>query len=321
MDTLIAFITIIGYAFLVSSSSSSDPNSVPDSERTVLENIYYRCRGPSWGDGGRGWMTPDTCNWNGVVCQNMPADNNSTHVVEIHLMDDVMRCQLPDDVQHLTYLEVLDVTSMLIGTIPDSIQNLTRLQVIQLFVNQLTGTLPDWIGTKLPNLVELDVVPLRDAPCEGLHGTIPASYANVKWDTIWLDDNSLSGDVPEWLHNVRFHHARGNKFTGPCPLPDWLVNDYNITVSCVTPGPGQTPSPPLTYPPLTYPPPPPTNSSGGGNVIVKSDTVDEVIKVLFVVLAVAFVGVAGTFLYKRWKRRQYGYIEKSDILAVQQAPL
>jgi hypothetical protein len=128
---------------------------------------------------------------------------------------------------NLTLLTTLDISSNLVGTIPDVVRYWTNLQRLKLYQNQITGTLPEWLG-ELKNLKELAVVPIK--PCPGLSGTIPKSLSYIKLETLVLDDNSLTGDIPLFVKDVRVVQIRRNHFDGPCPPLPWM--DARMPTAC-----------------------------------------------------------------------------------------
>eukprot|EP00759_Apiculatamorpha_spiralis_P044877 PhF_6_TR41696/c0_g1_i2/m.63251 len=202
-------------------------------QRESLLSIFNTCHGTTWPKKFNGnWGTNDVCTWSGVTC------DDKNEIVGIDIEGDTMLCQLPDSIGSLTELKVLDISGNLRGTIPSGIRQLSRLERLKLYQNQITGSLPDWVS-ELTELREIGIVPR--APSKGLTGTIPQSWSTLtKLEVLFLDSNSLSGTIPDWLEKVApTKHLRGNAFIGPCPQPAWLPAD-KASINCGGPG-GQQP--------------------------------------------------------------------------------
>eukprot|EP00759_Apiculatamorpha_spiralis_P032063 PhF_6_TR3366/c0_g1_i1/m.4792 len=192
-------------------------------QRDALFELYIKCNGPLWPLKNRAnWGTDNVCSWNGIVC------DPSGQIISVDMEEENMRCELPESLGNLTSLRVLDISSNLIGTIPTTIRYWTRLERLKLYQNQITGTLPDWLS-ELRDLREIGIVPR--APCKGLSGTIPSSWGTLPLDTLFLDQNDLSGFVPDWVNHVAIKHLRGNRFKGPCPPPPTLPIE-SVEIRC-----------------------------------------------------------------------------------------
>ena len=83
----------------------------------------------------------------------------------------------------------------LTGTLPESIGNLTHLTTISLHINGIGGNIPPSIG-RLTNLTELDLGE------NSFTGTIPDSLINLtKMIQLDLSSNALTGGIPSWIGN------------------------------------------------------------------------------------------------------------------------
>jgi hypothetical protein len=194
-----------------------------ESDRSVLLDIYQQCNGYSWPESHRQhWGTPDHCTWYGISCDA----NKRVQVIDLEKNN--MRCELPESISQLSELQVLDISSNLVGPVPRGIKGLTRLERLKLYENDLVGSLPSWLG-ELRSLKEIGIVPVRGAP--GLVGTIPESFSTLPLEVLVLDSNQLTGDIPLWVKNIPYIHLRENKFTGPCPLPSNIRYDA-VGVNC-----------------------------------------------------------------------------------------
>ena len=152
---------VFAAALLVSVAASA---AIPSSQRAALVAINSAAGGGSWTDHS-GWLgaAGTECSWYGVTCDAEQAN--------------VIRLELPEN--------------NLSGTISSKISDLPKLQVLQLWTNDLQGTLPAGIG----QLADLEYVNLTH---NRLSGQIPASLASLdKLVHLGLDDNRFSGTLPD----------------------------------------------------------------------------------------------------------------------------
>lgn len=102
------------------------------------------------------------CKWEGIVCGNENANSSTTRVTEIHLsgfissenglsqtQTQMIGLLSPSLMTLLTALEILDLGGLvgLSGTIPQTLGvHLQKLQKLNLYGNNLSGSLPESIG-------------------------------------------------------------------------------------------------------------------------------------------------------------------------------
>jgi hypothetical protein len=122
---------------------------------------------------------------------------------------------------------------------------MTKLEHLKLFQNQISGTLPSWLS-ELTSLREISVVPIEGAT--GLYGTIPNELRTLHLEYFALDGNSMTGPIPDWVKDIGFVHLRGNLWSGPCPVPDWITNKQS-SFSLICQSPSGNPRPPETRAP------------------------------------------------------------------------
>ena len=99
------------------------------------------------------------------------------------------------------------------GALPEAIEKLAFLTHIDLSQNELTGPLPDDIFTSLATLTE---VRLQN---NGITGTLPDVTLASSLSTLWLADNSLTGELPVdsigLLTSLQFLDLADNSFEIP----------------------------------------------------------------------------------------------------------
>ncbi|KAL2614107.1 hypothetical protein R1flu_025799 [Riccia fluitans] len=129
-----------------------------------------------------GWSGSTFCDWRGVKC------NNESRVIGLILNG-----------------------SGLTGKIPQSLQNLTRLEVLDLSTNSFSGEIPAFFGS-LGNLLKLYLSENQ------LSGSIPFSSSSLQY--LDLHGNILNGSIPASIGNFsQLQHLdlSHNLFTGTIP--------------------------------------------------------------------------------------------------------
>ena len=148
--------------------------------------------------------------------------------------------QVPSDIGKLEKLEKLLLQSSgFHGKIPDSFVRLQSLIVLDLSQNNLTGEVPQILGSSLKNLVSFDISqnnllgPFPYGICSGkglinlsLHtnffnGSIPNSINEcLSLERFQVQNNGFSGDFPNglWtLPKIKLIRAENNRFSGVIP--------------------------------------------------------------------------------------------------------
>ncbi|KAK4478895.1 hypothetical protein RD792_014401 [Penstemon davidsonii] len=82
------------------------------------------------------------------------------------------------------------------GEIPTSLSNCVGLVVVDLGENNLTGKIPAWIGTSMPNLMVLGL------KFNNFHGSLPLSLCHLtEIQILDISINKISGTIPKCLNN------------------------------------------------------------------------------------------------------------------------
>jgi DNA-binding SARP family transcriptional activator/Leucine-rich repeat (LRR) protein len=187
--------------------------SYPLLEREALVALYNSTGGKDW-TVSEGWNSDDThCNWYGVKCSD-------DIVTKLQLPNNNLRGDLPDQINNLSNLAVLDLReNELTGGIPTTLGTLEKLAELNLSYNHLEGKIPPELGN-LKNLVSLSV-----KGNAGLIGTIPPELGNLRALRLlalssYDGGTELYGWIPPEIGNlVHLTHLEicNSKISGPIP--------------------------------------------------------------------------------------------------------
>lgn len=104
--------------------------------------------------------------------------------------------EIPTEIGNFGRLEELYLQgNELRGTLPSQVGQLQNLKAFSAAKNQMTGTLPSQL-LRMPNLVALSLAGQKG---EGFSGPIPSFEDSFKLTSVFLNDNSFTGEVPETL--------------------------------------------------------------------------------------------------------------------------
>ncbi|XP_037493569.1 tyrosine-sulfated glycopeptide receptor 1 [Jatropha curcas] len=200
-------------------------------------------------------------NLTGAIRIMMGCSNLTTLILSVNFMHET----IPDEeALNSTGFENLQVfalgASQLSGQVPTWLAKLKNLEILDLSVNRITGLIPSWLGS-LPSLFYIDLScnllfgefpkELTGLPTLAFKGTselIGRSYLplpvfaqpnNATYQqynqlynlppAIYLGNNSLSGDIPIEIGQLKFIHVldfSNNNFSGN--IPDQLSNLTNL---------------------------------------------------------------------------------------------
>ncbi|KAD6794491.1 hypothetical protein E3N88_05387 [Mikania micrantha] len=117
---------------------------------------------------------------------------NWTRLTRLDWQGTSMEGPIPTTISLLTNLTELRITDLTgpSSSFPD-LQNMTSMLRLHLRNCMLTGSIPEYIGqmTELRNL---------DLSFNMLDGQVPDSIGRVRFETVFLNNNSLSGNIPAW---------------------------------------------------------------------------------------------------------------------------
>jgi len=229
---------IILLFFLQGSSVIIAQCNHPD-DYTALRALYLETDGDNWTD-NTGWPTSsqflanpsppigiDMSGWYGIRCSNgriycVDLDGNLNCSQFDNALGNNLNGSLPSEINKLQDLEVLNLSNnQLNGTIPSLI--LSKLKFLSIHSNKLIGSVPI---LNSPNLIHLNL------GFNQLTGIIPNFiFPNLK--SIFLYGNMLSGDIPNFkLPNLTQLWLNNNLLSGYIPkfdLPQLkeLILSYN----------------------------------------------------------------------------------------------
>ena len=176
-------------------------------DRAALLVFYNATGGSSWANNS-GWGTDRPIGeWYGIET------NHIGRVVGIHLDENSLTGQIPEELGNLGSLQLLSLKNILIscengcktssptanrltGPIPGKLGSPDSLTLLELSYNQLTGEIPVELG----NLIRLEVLGLNG---NQLGGEIPVELGNLtSLERLGLSANQLSGEIPVELGNL-----------------------------------------------------------------------------------------------------------------------
>ncbi|KAF5780773.1 putative protein kinase RLK-Pelle-DLSV family [Helianthus annuus] len=119
---------------------------------------------------------------------------NWTNLTRLDLQGTSMEGPIPSTISRLTKLKELRITDLAGASssrFPDLL-SMTQLNRLTLRNCLLTGSIPENIG-------QLSKLKLIDLSFNTLTGSIPDSIQTPQIDNLFLNNNSLSGDIPGWI--------------------------------------------------------------------------------------------------------------------------
>jgi Leucine rich repeat len=193
-------------------------------QRYSLAVFYMATTLQPW-QNSTGWLSSDNeCSWfsdSDEVC------SDKMLYTTLQLNDNDLSGQLPEEIELLSELEVLDLRSNEIrGVLPSQLGTLSALQVMDVSNNQLTSTIPSSLG----NLTSLQKLLIQSS---NLTGPIPPTLFNAGTGLSFVDMslNGLTGTIPSSIGHARnlSHLALGtNQLTGQLPTEIGLLTDLAV---------------------------------------------------------------------------------------------
>ncbi|KAL4554030.1 hypothetical protein LXL04_039856 [Taraxacum kok-saghyz] len=160
---------------------------------------------------------------------------NWINMTRLDLQGTSMEGPIPSIISRLTKLEELRISD-LSGSSSTTFPNLTVMNKLEDLVLRnclLTGPIPDSITLEShPKLKRIDLSSNR------LIGLIPNSLDRLNWDILFLSNNSLSGEIPDWtgtLDSNDFVDLSYNNFTKALPVPEPCRSSRLHLVSALSP--------------------------------------------------------------------------------------
>ena len=201
-------------------------------QRYALATLYYATSGDSWTYNANWLSDMPVCDWNSSqpLLSRCPEDGKILTAISLPKND--LSGTLPLEIAHADQVTFLQLPkNMLSGSIPvQYFTHMTNLEYIDLFLNELTGTIPTEIGS----LSRLDYF---DFDSNFLSGTIPTELGSATLlRSAWLNNNNFTGTVPTelaLLTNLEFLYLEGNSaLSGSIPENLCSLATLSIRVSC-----------------------------------------------------------------------------------------
>ncbi|XP_059664217.1 probable LRR receptor-like serine/threonine-protein kinase At1g53430 [Cornus florida] len=112
--------------------------------------------------------------------------------------------------KNLTQLRVTDLNGPT-TSFPD-LRDMTKLEELILRNCLITDSLPEYIG-------EITALKTLDLSFNRLTGQIPGTFQSLNLNYMFLNNNSLSGTIPDWILNNKYNmDVSYNNFTEPSPF-------------------------------------------------------------------------------------------------------
>jgi len=135
----------------------------------------------------------------------------------VTMQENFLSGSIPTELMDATNLETLILyQNMLTGPIPTEIGQLANLTIFYSESNDFTGTLPTEIGF-------IEGLELLDLSFNKLTGTIPVEIGNIPFEVFRVNDNFLTGTLPE-LAVAGEYYVNNNSITGTIPESLWALN-------------------------------------------------------------------------------------------------
>ncbi|WZZ69006.1 hypothetical protein YC2023_080376 [Brassica napus] len=153
-----------------------------------------------------------TMSHNKLSGEVFPETVNFPVITELSMDNNLFTGKLGQGLRSMEYLELLDISNNnLTGVIPSWIGEFTYLSALLLSNNSLEGDIP----MSLFNIIHLE---LLDLSANTLSGDIPSYTNSTKQLLLLLQDNNLSGVIPDTLLiNVSILDLRNNRLSGNIP--------------------------------------------------------------------------------------------------------
>jgi Leucine-rich repeat (LRR) protein len=201
--------------------------------RYALAVFYYATGGPKWSF-NINWMTVhDVCSWNAdwpgvsgnTVRVGVECDTNSKEMRNIFLPSMNLKGAIPPELGLLAGLQEIDLfNNDVIGTLPKEITKLSSMKGLIIHDNFLSGTVPTWL-TQMPNLEIIDLA--RNS----FHGDLPSTYGELTALTrLNLEFNALTGTLDPLANAklLKYLSLGGNNITGS--LSSDILTNWNVMV-------------------------------------------------------------------------------------------
>ncbi|WOG85687.1 hypothetical protein DCAR_0104878 [Daucus carota subsp. sativus] len=151
------------------------------------------------------------CHWNGVTCSRRREKVTALNLTRQHLGG-----TLSPHIGNLSFLRAIDLYQNNIrGSIPNDIGRLFRLQYLNLEANYFEGRFP----TNLSHCVDMKNINMNH---NKIHGKLPSDFASwPKLDSFSLSTNQFTGSIPPSIGNVsslRILYLYDNIISGGIPL-------------------------------------------------------------------------------------------------------
>ncbi|KAI5055754.1 hypothetical protein GOP47_0029275 [Adiantum capillus-veneris] len=257
---------------IVLPSARSDLRADGDALLAFLAGLQAAPRVMNWSN------ATSPCTWSGITCNAAQDGVESLQLPGVGLYGSIQSSTLG----LLNQLQILSLRSNhLSGPLPSDLINCTQLKKIFLQSNLVSGSLPPFDAAHTPILSTIDL------SLNEFSGEIPPSFATLNLRILRLQNNSLSGSIPQNLSgSFQDLNLSNNNLSGSIPPALRNLSSSSFSGNPALCGPPLAPceSPSLPPNPST---PPATPSGGGANK--SSMKLNALATVLLIVAGVASI--------------------------------
>eukprot|EP00526_Cylindrotheca_closterium_P004198 CAMPEP_0113635072 /NCGR_PEP_ID=MMETSP0017_2-20120614/18273_1 /TAXON_ID=2856 /ORGANISM="Cylindrotheca closterium" /LENGTH=2343 /DNA_ID=CAMNT_0000545819 /DNA_START=71 /DNA_END=7102 /DNA_ORIENTATION=- /assembly_acc=CAM_ASM_000147 len=203
-------------------------------QRYAMSVFFCEMDGGDWIQGDSWLSDLHECDWYNKV--GLDPCNRREQMEMLRVTDNGLAGTMPVELFILSNLyEFTLANNMMSGTLPQLFDKFKELDTLVIPFNQFEGSFPHQVW-EYPDMVYLDVA------YNGFTGTIPTDIDTrmPNLQVAFLENNNLSGPIPENLGNLRqLHrlHLDDNKFTGNIPptlglpprISELLLHDNLLT--------------------------------------------------------------------------------------------
>lgn len=191
-------------------------------DREALIKLYKDCNGERWINNMNWCSEKPLGEWFGIKTKD-------GRVTEITLNSNILKEEIPIELENLTELEVMNFSNCFIETLPDIFGQMKKLRVVDFRNNCLEGEIPHSLKQN-KSIEEIDL------SCNNICDDLKAFSETSNLTTLNLSNNQIHSNLPACFRrnrNLRYLNLSSNNLEGKleddfdCPNLDVLNLHYN----------------------------------------------------------------------------------------------